>query len=113
MARESAFSTFGAEPARRGAALADELPELAEVSLAARGSDQPAVGTKDPAQLAERLLEVLDVVEHPRRNSAIEDPVVKRQILRIGDNRFHSTRSRQLDHALRLVDGHDARLQLA
>ena len=98
------FPGLGAEVARLCADLADELPELPEVPLAARRGDEPTVRAKDASELAEREIEIgaRGRASRPRRHSRR----CRRRRADPGRLRRSSPPAGrgQLDHPLRLVD---------
>ena len=49
-------------------------------------------------------MKIRNVVEHPRRDDAVELSVTERQLLNVSEPRVHPTLPRQLDHPRREVD---------
>src|SRR5581483_4826684 len=112
VAEERPFRVLRAEAVSRCSGAADELPELGEVPLAAGRGDEPSVRPQDAAELAERLLEVTDVVQHPGGDRAVEDPAPERQVLGVADDRLDAAPAGELDHPLGLVEGDDPGVEL-
>ncbi len=104
VAPQGGFPVLGAKVARLRADLADELPELGEAPFAARPRDEPAVRAKHASDLADREIDIGRVVEHPGRDDTVEAAVGEGQILDVAGTRVHASRTRELDHPLRLVD---------
>src|SRR5206468_1094586 len=83
---------------------AEELAELLEMVRIVRHRHQPAAGTENARQLAERPVDVRHVVEHPGRDRAVEGSVLEGKILDVADARGDAPAPGEVDHSRRDVE---------
>jgi hypothetical protein len=86
---------------------AREAQHLVEVVARVRRRDEAPARAQHTRQLAEGAVEIGHVVEHPRGDRNVERPVLEGQLPNVPDLRVDAACTRELDHALRLVDGDD------
>jgi hypothetical protein len=84
VAQEKLLSVFGAKRALKSPVKANQLTQFVEMIASVRYRDQPAPVTERPVQLTYCLIDVGNVVEHPRGDRCIERSILERKCLDVG-----------------------------
>lgn len=106
MLGEDSLAVLGVESvfaARTVAVNSDEVPHLAQLSLAVGHRNQRAPGTQHPRDLAKATWQIAHVVEHVVGNDEVKRRVLEAEVLDVGPLSSYAPSCRQGNHPVGLV----------